>query len=99
MAALIDQPGRGLSLVGPVNFTTVLSVYQQGLPLINRKANRLSIHLAGVTHQDSSILALLSGWIRYTMEQQQALTYTGVPPSLQQLIQLNGLEAIFPTTL
>ena len=95
---LIDQPGKGLCLEGHLHFGTVMSVYQQGLPLINRQPNRVSINLSGVTHQDSSILALLSGWIRYTMEQQQQLNYTGVPESLKQLIALNGLEAVFPIT-
>ena len=93
---LIQNSDASLLLAGPINFETVMSVYYQGLTLLEAHHKAVVIDLQGVLHGDSSILALLSAWIRYTMTQQKQISFINLPESLKHLIQLSGLEMVFP---
>lgn len=83
-------------LSGAINFETIMPVYYQGLTLLDQKSEQVVVDLRGVLQGDSSILALLSAWIRYTMAQQKKIILINLPESLQHLMQLSGLGAIFP---
>jgi ABC-type transporter Mla MlaB component len=85
-----------LLLTGLISFETVMSVYHQGLVLLQTQPKAVIIDLQGVLQGDSSILALLSAWIRYTMTQEKQITFINLPNSLKHLIQLSGLEVVFP---
>jgi anti-anti-sigma factor len=93
---LIKKPDRSLLLAGLINFETVMSVYYQGLTLLQTQPKIVIVDLQGVLHGDSSILALLSAWIRYTMTQGKQIIFINLPKSLKHLIRLSGLEVIFP---
>ncbi len=93
---LIQKSDHSLVLSGLINFNTVMSVYNQGLALLAGQAVPVVIDLQGVLHGDSSILALLSAWIQYTMVQEKKISFVNLPESLKHLIQLSGLESVFP---
>jgi anti-anti-sigma factor len=93
---LIQKSDQSLVLSGLINFQTVMSVYNQGLDLLTRQPTTVVIDLQGVLHGDSSILALLSAWIQYTMIQEKKISFINLPESLKHLIQLSGLEHVFP---
>lgn len=93
---LVQRTDRSLLLTGLISFETVMSVYHQGLVLLQTQPKAVIIDLQGVLQGDSSILALLSAWIRYTMTQEKQITFINLPNSLKHLIQLSGLEVVFP---
>jgi len=95
-AFLKEKPGSGLCLVGQVSFETIVATYQHGLSVLDRQMSPFTLDLSEVGNGDSSILALLSAWIRYTMEHQKQLTLVQVPLSLRHLMQLSGLDTVFP---
>ncbi|MEY3182865.1 MAG: hypothetical protein RLZ35_850 [Pseudomonadota bacterium] len=96
LPTIVAKPNQGLVLSGFISFDTVMSVYEQGLILLKAQPNTVVIDLTGVLHGDSSILALLSAWIRYTMGQEKKIQLIHLPQSLLHLMRLSGLERIFP---
>lgn len=75
-----------------------MPVYHQGLDLLEAQPRAIVIDLQGVLHGDSSILALLSAWIRYTMTQEKKISFINLPESLKHLIRLSDLEIVFPVS-
>jgi ABC-type transporter Mla MlaB component len=93
---VIRSSGGTLILTGPINFNTVMKIYHQGLYFINKHLGDIVVDLKDISNGDSSILALLSAWIRYTITQQKQIRFIHLPESLKHLMQLSGLEMVFP---
>jgi len=54
----------------------------------------LRIDLAGLTRVDSAGLALLVDWLAWARAARRSLAFDAIPPALQALARLSGLEGL-----
>jgi phospholipid transport system transporter-binding protein len=83
-----DQRSR---VVGSLDFATVNTLLPVGSDAISR-GEAAVIDLAGVTHSDSSGLALLIEWLSVAKAAQRTLRYENMPTQLHQLARLSEIE-------
>ncbi|MBC3882493.1 STAS domain-containing protein [Undibacterium sp. LX40W] len=76
-----------------LNLSNAVTVSQAGLRAI--EAGSREIDLSSLQNVDSSAVAVMLSWQRHAQAQQRALSFTGVPASLQSLIALYGLQDFF----
>ena len=78
-------------IVGPLDFSTVTRLLPRGAAAI-AQGRAAVIDLAGVTHSDSSALALLIEWLSLARDSQHPLRYENMPAQLQQLARLSEVD-------
>ncbi len=78
-------------VVGPLDFATVTSLLPRGAAAI-AQGHAAVIDLAGVTHSDSSALALLIEWLSLARDAQHPLRYENMPAQLHQLARLSEVD-------
>ncbi len=93
----LEAPGE-YALSGVLDFTSVVALQQAGISPLQGEATSLRIDLAGVEHANSAGLALLIHWWRAARQAQRELQFLHLPPQLQALAQVSGLESILPIT-
>jgi len=86
-------PKERARIVGALDFATVSALLPAGCEAIAR-GQAAVIDLAGVTHSDSSGLALLIEWLSVAQGAQRALRYENVPSQLLQLARLSEVDAM-----
>lgn len=86
--------GETLVLSGIVTHKTVVKVWQEGLRLIKKQYQDLSIDLGGVTQCDSSGLALCTAWARAAFQIRKNIAFTRVPSFMQDLLRVYGLDKV-----
>ncbi len=80
------------SLSGALNFETVASLYDDAD--IDMTEREVSVSLREVRDVDSAGLALLVEWCRQAEQHECRLQLQGIPPHLQNLIDVMGLKDI-----
>ena len=92
----IEEVGHGSwQLFGDLSFTTVPDL-RGGLDIRSADRPGISIDLAGVTRSDSAGLALLIEWLRESERQGKTITFLNMPPQMQSIARVCGLEGILP---
>jgi phospholipid transport system transporter-binding protein len=86
-------PDERSRVVGSLEFTTVNTLLPVGSDAISR-GEAAVIDLAGVTHSDSSGLALLIEWLSVAKAAQRTLRYENVPSQLHQLARLSEVDGL-----
>jgi phospholipid transport system transporter-binding protein len=82
-----------LHVAGALNFNSVMSVYQQSLPLIAARP-ALHIDLSGVTSANSAGLALLIEWMKYAKSTRKEIQFKHIPESLLSMAKVAGVDKI-----
>jgi len=95
MRPTLALQNKVLMLTGSVTFDTVMDLMQTGLTLF-KTLEQIQIDFSGLTHCDSSILALCTAWLRNTNQQKKELLFQRMPPFMQDLVRVHELESIFP---
>ena len=80
-----------LSLSGDLNFLNVMSVYQKSLAFLSR-CPALTFDFSQVSSSDSSGLALMIEWIKYTRHHRTQITFKNIPEQLLNLAKLSGFD-------
>lgn len=86
-------PDERSRVVGSLDFGTVNALLAVGSDAISQ-GRAAVIDLAGVTHSDSSGLALLIEWLSVAKAAQRTLRYENVPSQLHQLARLSEIEEL-----
>jgi len=86
-------PEERARIVGALDFETVSALLPAGREAIARGQTAV-IDLAGVTHSDSSGLALLIEWLSVAQAAKRTLRYENVPSQLLQLARLSEVDAM-----
>jgi phospholipid transport system transporter-binding protein len=84
-------PDERSRVVGSLDLATVDTLLPVGSSAISR-GQAAVIDLAGVTHSDSSGLALLIEWLSVAKAAQRTLRYENMPSQLHQLARLSEIE-------
>lgn len=90
---MIEQCGQNWCLLGKITFANVVSERQAGQKLIAQHKVE-TVDLGSVQSSDSSILALLLAWKRFTRESGWTLHYINLPQNLLSLAKVCNLEHI-----
>ena len=79
-------------VTGPMTFTSVAGLFSGSSGWFAGGSRDITIDLAGVTQADSAGLALLIEWLRQAHSAQCNVRFTNIPPQMQVLIRVNGLQ-------
>lgn len=85
-----DTSATVQSVSGPLTFYSVPHIYAASGKWF--AAGALTIDLEQVTQADSAGLALLIEWLRQARKANVSLTFANIPPQMQVLIRVNGLQ-------
>ena len=77
-------------LAGDLTFANVPALYEDAE--LGFSAGQISVDLADVRHADSAGLALLLEWLRHARAVGCEIVYLHIPPQLQSLIDVSGLD-------
>lgn len=91
-ASIVLQEGR-LYVTGDLDFGTVVNLYQQSEPLLQR-CKEFQIDLSGVSSCNSAGLALLLEWIKYGRRQQREVHFHKIPASLLAVATVAGVKEL-----
>lgn len=76
-----------------ITMQNALQVKKEGLASID--AGDVKISLSSVKTVDSSAVSVMLSWIRHAKEKNLPLRIQSVPPSLDSLLSLYGIHALF----
>lgn len=82
-----------LLVSGDINFETVVSIWNDSLPLFSHCQN-LSFDFSNVTTANSAALALLLEWIKYAKIQNKSISFQHLPGQLISIAKLAGMEQL-----
>jgi phospholipid transport system transporter-binding protein len=91
---MIRRDGERAYLSGPVTLANVAGLLQEGCAALADGVR--AVDLGEVTEIDSSLLALLLGWMREAKGRGHALSFTRLPRDLLTLAQLYGVAQLLP---
>lgn len=94
MATLtLDTDGSGRKLIrGEITHKTINSVLNQNI----FDSNPLTVDFSGVTHADSSGLALMVQWTRRAQKEAVTLHFVHIPEKLFALAKMSNVDTILP---
>ncbi|MDH4134102.1 MAG: STAS domain-containing protein [Gammaproteobacteria bacterium] len=78
-------------ITGALTFETAPTLYHHSMAWFAGEGE-LVIDLARVTRVDSAGLALLIEWLRRARAANRPLRFTGMPPQVETLVRVNGLQ-------
>jgi len=82
-----------VSISGEITFFTVNDVLSVD---IFAGCSDVKINFSGVTHSDSSGLALMVHWLRAAKEREVSLTFEAIPEKLKALAMVSSLDDVLP---
>ena len=92
LATILDENNQ-LTVSGVLNLATVMTVWKQSLLLLVQYSH-VNIDLSKVTASNSAGLALLVEWLRYGKQENKTITFSGMPPQLQSIAKVVGINFI-----
>jgi phospholipid transport system transporter-binding protein len=88
--AKIEYQQNTMKVVGELNFTTVVRLWNDSLPkLVTYPA--LHFDLAQVSASNSGGVALILEWIKYANQQNKAISFSNIPANLLSILSVSGV--------
>ncbi|MBP9764330.1 MAG: STAS domain-containing protein [Gammaproteobacteria bacterium] len=96
--ATIEVKNNTVFVSGAIDFDNVVLLWQQGIALIDalKEAKEIKVDLKALKESDSSGVALLTGWVRVTLEKNKTILFMNMPSFMQDILQVCGLEDVLP---
>jgi phospholipid transport system transporter-binding protein len=92
---VIRREGRRITVSGAVTLANAARLLEEGRQHLAEGAR--TVDLGEVTELDSSALALILAWLRDARAAgKRELAFANLPPSLQTLARLYGVEELVP---
>lgn len=91
MNAQITLENSHLMVSGDLNFSTVMMLLEQSMPLFS-KCNELKFDLSRVNSSNSAGLALLLEWIRHAKKIAKPISFSHLPLQFVSMMQAAGVE-------
>jgi anti-anti-sigma factor len=83
-------------VAGKLNFQTVAALWQSSHLHFQQAMQPICVDLSGVTQSDSASVALLAAWMRQAHNLQKQIYFKNLPPQMQAIMHVSGLEMILP---
>lgn len=93
MNASVHFSGSDMTVMGELNFVTVISLWNESLPLLKNQ-DELHIDLAKVTSANSAALALLLEWLKYAKSVNKPVFFQNVPASILSIAAVSGVDKV-----
>jgi phospholipid transport system transporter-binding protein len=93
---MIRREGRRILVSGPVTLNNVAGILEEGRRHIEEGVR--TVDLGEIGEMDSSLLALMLAWMRDAASRGGELAFVNLPPSLQTIARLYGVEGLLPVT-
>ena len=94
----VRAEGGTLAVSGVLDFDSVLSLQAQGVQWIEGAAPaQFTLDLAAVQYSSSAGLALLLDWLRAAARSDKVARIAHMPPDMQALVRVSGLDHLLPT--
>lgn len=93
--AALTLTKEAIEISGRIGFDNVVSVCQQGITMF-KHLNPIIVDLKNLSQSNSSGLALFSEWVRAARKVNQTIQFRNVPPFMQDIFKVCGLEGVFP---
>ena len=91
---MIRREGRRIIISGSVTLANVASLLDEGRRHLDEGVS--SVDLGEVTEMDSSLVALMLAWLRDARARKRELSFANLPPSLQAIARLYGVDELIP---
>ena len=91
---MIRREGRCILVSGPVTLANVASVMEEGRRHLEEGVQ--TVDVGEVSEMDSSLLAMLLGWLREAKAHERGLAFANLPEALQTIAHLYGVEGLLP---
>lgn len=82
--ASISQNQDSLLIAGQLDFDTVVSLWNDSLPLIKNR-QKLDFNFSQVSSADSAALALLIEWLKYAKRENKSISFQDIPAQLMAI--------------
>jgi len=89
--ASITLDNERLLIVGPIDFVTVVELWNDSLPLL-ANLNHYHFDFSQVTSSNSAGLALLLEWIKYAKNQRKEIQFANLPAQIHSIARVAGIE-------
>lgn len=90
----ITLRNKTLFISGDLTFANVMSVYEKSLPLI-QQCPELIFDLAHLQSSDSSGLALLAEWIKFSKQQKKSIRFLHLSDAMLSVAKAAGIDGMF----
>ena len=80
----IERTCEGFKILGLMTFDTVGLLYKQGIALF-APDKEVQFDFAGVSHVDSSAIALLLNWLRFAKKNNKNFSFYNLPGQLLEI--------------
>jgi anti-anti-sigma factor len=96
--ATLEVKNNAVFVAGAIDFDNVVSLWQEGISLINtlKDVQEIKVDLRALEQSDSSGLALLTGWVRLSQEKNKAILFINMPSFMHDVLQVCGLKDVLP---
>ena len=91
---MIRREGRKMMVSGPVTLANAAAMLEEGRRHLAEGVR--SVDLGEVTELDSALLALSLAWLREARAAKREIGFANLPPAMQTLARLYGVEEFFP---
>lgn len=91
---MIRREGSRMLVSGAVTLRNVAALLEEGRRYIEEGVR--TVDLGEITEMDSALLALLLAWLRDAKARQHTLEFARLPPSLQTISHLYGVDTLIP---
>ncbi len=88
-ARIVEQNGR-LMISGDLNFSTVVMLWHESLPLLSSMAV-MNFDLSNINSSNSAGVALIIGWIKYAKNANKTIQFAGIPRQLESIVRTSGI--------
>jgi len=95
MTMSVESTPLGLKLKGHIDFDNVNEACERGLHLI-QSMPEIAVDLRELERSDSSILALLTAWVRQAKAQNHTIVFNNMPKFMHDILKVYGLQEILP---
>jgi len=92
---LTEDSGGLWKAAGVLTFASVGAIHDETPSLTGRADGDVRLDLSGIEDADSAGLALLVQWIASSRSEGRSLTISGLPPRLENLARIGGVDGYF----
>lgn len=90
-----NEKQQTIEVNGSIYFDNVVDFLEQSRLLLQRQ-KAIKIDLKGVIQGDSSVLALLTAWVREAKKQHKSIQFIHAPKFMRAILSVCGLESMLP---
>lgn len=80
-------------LAGPMNFFTIMPIYNTSLPLL-AQSTAFHFDFSEVTECNSACLALLLEWVKIATRDKKAISFNKLPTEITAIARIAGVDKL-----